>query len=120
GYNNLQAFFALGLVLAALAHSLKSMKLAAFAFLGLAMGFCFYVYPAALYVIPLPLLGLLIYLPALTRDSIKRWGWMILSVLLVIYPLFVQPKYWQEKLPGTFLSTQMGSSTARITLNTLT
>jgi 4-amino-4-deoxy-L-arabinose transferase-like glycosyltransferase len=119
GYNNLQAFFALSLVLAILTYSLKSTKPTAFAFLGLAMGFCFYVYPAALYVMPLPFFGLLIFLPPTNQDSIKRWGWMILSCLLVIYPLFFQPKYWQEKIPGTFLFTQMDSSAAKILKNIL-
>jgi hypothetical protein len=106
GYNNLQAFFALGLVLAALAWSLKSMKLISFTGLGLAMGFCFYVYPAALYVVPLPILGLLIHLPPVNRSAVQRWSWTLLSCLLVIYPLLMQPKYWQEKIPGTFLSTE--------------
>jgi 4-amino-4-deoxy-L-arabinose transferase-like glycosyltransferase len=106
GYNNLQALFALGLVLAALAWSLKSLKLISFTCLGLAMGFCFYVYPAALYIVPLPILGLLIHLPPVDRPALKRWGWALLSCLLLIYPLLMQPKYWQEKIPGTFLSDE--------------
>jgi hypothetical protein len=106
GYNNLQAFFALGMVLAALTWSLRSMKLISFACLGLAVGFCFYVYPAALYVVPLPMLGLLIHLPPVNQAAIKRWGWTLLSCLILIYPLLMQPKYWQEKIPGTFLSDQ--------------
>ncbi len=106
GYNNLQAFFALGLVLAALVWALKSMKLISFISLGLAMGFCFYVYPAALYVVPLPMLGLLIHLPPVNRLALQRWAWMLLSCLILIYPLLMQPKYWQEKIPGTFLSDQ--------------
>jgi 4-amino-4-deoxy-L-arabinose transferase-like glycosyltransferase len=58
GYNNLQALFATGLVLASLTWALQSMKPIAFSATGLVMGLCFYIYPAALYVVPLPVLNL--------------------------------------------------------------
>ena len=54
GYNNLQALFAEALVLASAAWAVRTRRPVAFALLGAGMGFCFYVYPAALYVVPLP------------------------------------------------------------------
>lgn len=117
GYNNLQAFFALGLVLAAMTWTLRSMRLAAFAFLGLAVGLCFYIYPAALYVTPLPVLGLLIYFPPKNRDAWTRWGWMIVAAALLLYPLIAQPKYWEAKIPGTFLYTDVSSSAGELGRN---
>jgi len=123
GYNNLQALFALGLVFAAFTWGLRSMKIVAFSMLGLCMGLCFYLYPAALYVIPLPILGLLIYLPPTNKDALKRWGWMILSASLLVYPLIAQPKYWEVKVAGTFFyadaSNSIGALIKNISLNTL-
>ncbi len=110
GYNNLQALFGLGLVLAACTWALQSMRILAFSMLGLSMGLCFYIYPAALYVIPLPILGLFIYLPPTHKTALKRWGWMLLSAALLFYPLIAQPKYWAAKIAGTFLYTDVSNS----------
>ena len=103
GYNNLQALFAETLVLAAAAWAVRTRRPLAFALLGAAMGFCFYVYPAALYVVPLPLLLLLLYLPPVSRAAIGRWGVMLLSAFILIIPLLAQPGYWQAKIAGTLL-----------------
>jgi len=119
GYNNLQAFFAMGLVLAALAWTLQSMRPTSFAFLGLVMGMCFYLYPAALYVVPLPIIGLLIYLPPNNKEALQRWGWMIISTSLLIYPLVVQPAYWQAKIAGTFFYTDASASFGALIRNIL-
>ncbi len=119
GYNNLQAFFAMGLVLAAFTWALKSMKPIAFSATGLAMGFCFYIYPAALYVVPLPILGFLIFIPPINKAALKRWAWMILSTALLTYPLIAQPRYWQAKIPGTFLYTNAGDSLGMFVQNVL-
>lgn len=110
GYNNLQALFGLGLVLAVFTWALKSGRKVAFAFLGLAMGLCFYLYPAALYIVPLPIFGLLIFAPPVNKDRLTQWGWMLVSMLLLIYPLFYQPQYWQEKIPGTLLHIDFASA----------
>lgn len=63
GYNNLQALWVLGLALAAAAWAIRSRSWLAYAALGAALGLCFYVYPAALYVPPVALLLLLCYAP---------------------------------------------------------
>src|SRR5207248_1981548 len=34
----------------------------------------------------------------------RRWAAMIVSLCALIMPLFLQPQYWQEKLPGTALN----------------
>ncbi len=103
GYDNLQAFFAMSLALWATAWALRSMRLLAFVVLGLALGFCFYVYPAALYVVPLPLLLLLLYAPPTSKPAIRRWVIVALSMFLLIFPLLLQPGYWEAKRAGTFL-----------------
>jgi hypothetical protein len=105
GYNNLQALFAMSLALWATAWALNTRRHLAFAVLGLAIGFCFYVYPAALYVIPIPGLFLLVYAPPRSRRAVVGWAILIVSALLCIFPLFLQPDYWQSKLAGTFLGS---------------
>lgn len=111
GYNNLQALFALSLVLWASARALRTRSPFSYALLGLTIGFCFYVYPAALYAIPIPILLLLFYAPPVDRQMTKRWAVMAAFALLLIYPLFLQPEYWQTKIAGTFLySSQLTHS----------
>ena len=117
GYNNLQALFAMGLVLASFSWALQSMRILAFSLTGLVMGVCFYLYPASLYVILLPLIGALIYFPPIHKESLKRWGWMIMSVSLLIYPLIGQFQYWEAKIPGTFLYTEASSSAGTLIQN---
>jgi 4-amino-4-deoxy-L-arabinose transferase-like glycosyltransferase len=101
GYNNLQALFAEALVLAFAAWAVRTRRLFAFALLGAGMGFCFYVYPAALYVVPLPIVLLLFYLPPVTRAALGRWVVMLVSASILIMPLLIQPGYWQAKIAGT-------------------
>lgn len=102
GYNNLQALLAMALVLALAAWALRSMRYLAYVLLGLGIGFCFYVYPAALYVVPLPLLLVLLFAPPTSKPIVSRWGLMLLSTILLIFPLFPQSGYWLAKIPGTF------------------
>jgi 4-amino-4-deoxy-L-arabinose transferase-like glycosyltransferase len=104
GYNNLQALLALSLVLWAGGRAVKTRRLFSFVILGLSLGFCFYLFPAALYAIPVPILLLMFYYPPTSRRSLKRWVLMIVIALVLISPLFLQPDYWQEKIPGTFLN----------------
>jgi len=103
GYNNLQSFFTLGLILWAASLAIQTRRLSSYAFLGLAIGFCFYVYPAALYTIILPLILLVIYDPPTSKDAVLRWGILSASSLAIIFPLFFQPQYWSIKRAGTFL-----------------
>jgi hypothetical protein len=104
GYNNLQA------VLASFTWALKSMRPLAFSVTGLCMGLCFYLYPAALYVVPLPIIGLLFFLPPTNKEALKRWGWMAVSAMLLFFPLIAQPNYWKAKVAGTFMYTDAGNS----------
>jgi hypothetical protein len=103
GYNNLQAFFTLGLILWAVSHAILTRRLSAYVLLGLSMGFCFYVYPAALYTLFLPLILLLVYEPPVSKNALAHWGVMAISSLALIFPLFFQPSYWSIKEAGTFL-----------------
>ncbi len=104
GYNNLQALFALLLVLAVAAWALRWKQPFVFALLGSAMALCFYLYPAALYVVPLPILLLLMYYPPTSRQAIGRWLVMVVAWGAMIYPLLIQPIYWEAKRAGTFFN----------------
>lgn len=106
GYNNLQAFFAMALALWTGAWAVRTRRWLAFVVLGTALGLCFYVYPAALYVLPLPLLLLLFYDPPMSEPAIRRWGTMIISLLILVFPLFLQPGYWKTKVAGTLFYNQ--------------
>jgi hypothetical protein len=117
GYNNLQALFIMGAVLAAFAWALKSMRPLAFCVTGLCMGLCFYLYPAALYVVPLPIIGLLFFLPPTNKEALKRWSWMAVSAAILFYPLIAQPNYWAAKVAGTFMYTDAGNSFAALIEN---
>ncbi len=101
GYNNPQALFVMSLALWAAAWALRSKRPLAFVVLGLASGSCFYVYPAALWAVPLPFLLLLLYDPPRSKPAIRRWAFLIVSMLLLIFPLLLQPGYWESKEAGT-------------------
>jgi hypothetical protein len=104
GYNNTQALFAMSLALAASVWAVRSKRMLAFVVLGLAMGLCFYVYPAALYVLPVPGLLLLCYAPPRSRQMAGRWVALAATVMLCISPLLIQPGYWESKIVGTLLA----------------
>jgi 4-amino-4-deoxy-L-arabinose transferase-like glycosyltransferase len=104
GYNNLQALFAMSLVLWASAWAVRSLRSLAFVTLGLCVGFCFYVYPAALYATLLPVLLLLFYLPPRSKEVWRKWGITAFTVLVVILPLIFQDDYWQSKTFGLALN----------------
>lgn len=103
GYNNLQALFVMSFAFWAITRAIQTQRLAAFAVLGLSLGSCFYVYPAALYIIPLPLLLLFLYLPPRSKALTLRWLVVLLTMLALLFPLLSQPEYWQAKVPGTIL-----------------
>jgi hypothetical protein len=104
GYTNLQALFALSLNLCVAAWAVRSKRPLAFAALGAALAFCFYSYPGALYVLPYPLLLLLFYDPPRSRAALGRWGLMLSVLGILIYPLFLQPLYWEAKGGGTIFN----------------
>jgi 4-amino-4-deoxy-L-arabinose transferase-like glycosyltransferase len=100
GYNNLQALFALSLALSAMGWAVQSRTNLAYTAAGLSMGLCFYVYPAALYIVPLPLLLMLFYNPPKNRRALQGWAVLTSALVLCLMPLFVQPEYWQTKGMG--------------------
>ncbi len=102
GYNNLQALAALLLALWAASRAMGSPRVFPFVFVGAVQAFCFYLFPAALYAVPLPLLLLWIFDRPRTRAALRRWAAMLGALLLGIAPLFLQPAYWQSKVAGTF------------------
>jgi 4-amino-4-deoxy-L-arabinose transferase-like glycosyltransferase len=116
GYNNLQSYFALSLVLAGAAFAIRTRKLSAYAITGAAVGFCFYIYPAALYTIPLPFLLLLFYTPPTNKETIKRWGVLIFVSLVFLLPILLQEAFTDALMAGTLLNkpdlTANSSSTA--------
>ncbi len=105
GYNNLQAFFLLAVVLYFASRTIACRRAFDFASLGAACGLCFYVYPAALFVPPLAILLLLFYDPPLRRRAIRNWAIFSLCFMVLLLPLFSQQEYWLNKIPGTFLYT---------------
>jgi hypothetical protein len=104
GYNNLQALFALLLALAVTAWALRWKQPLVFALLGSAIALCFYLYPASLYVVPVPILLLLMYYPPKSRPAIGRWLVMLTAWAAMIYPLLIQPVYWRTKVEGTIFN----------------
>ncbi len=100
GYNNLQAFFTLSLALSTMGWAVQRRTNLAYTAAGLSLGLCFYVYPAALYIIPLPLLLLLFYNPPKNRQALQGWALTVAALGLCLLPLFVQPEYWQTKGMG--------------------
>jgi hypothetical protein len=104
GYNNLQALFAFSLALAVAAWALRTQQSLAFAVLGSVLALCFYLFPAALYVVPLPLLLLLLYYPPVSRPALNHWLVMLAAWLALLYPLLLQPAYWLTKVPGTLFN----------------
>jgi len=102
GYNNLQALFTLMLGLWAAGWAARAQRPLAFVILGLALGLGFYVYPAALMVLPVPIVFLLFYAPPVSRRRAGLWAVMALAAVMLIFPLLLQPDYWSTKAAGTF------------------
>ena len=115
GYNNLQAFFILSLNLWAVTWTIKTRRPLGFVLLGTTLGLCFYVYPAALFIPPIPLLLLMFYHPPKSRSAIQHWSITIVTTLLLMLPLFLQPDYWITKISGTlFYSPELIQSASRL------
>ncbi|TLN01347.1 hypothetical protein FDZ74_15890, partial [bacterium] len=103
GYNNPQALFLLGLLLWAGSQAVFVRNRFSYAVLGAVMGLALYIYPAALYALPLPVLLILFYDPPNARANWPRYLAAAALFVLLYLPVLFQPEYWPEKLPGTFL-----------------
>ncbi len=115
GYDKFQAYLAMGMLLAATACAVRTRRMIAFVGLGFSAALCFYVYPAALYVLPLPVFLLLPYVPPKSRAVLARWGMAGAICLLTIFPLPFQPTYFPGKRPGTvYYNPELMSSTSRL------
>jgi len=115
GYDKFQAYLAVALLFAAAACAVRTRRMIAFVAMGFAAALCFYAYPAALYVLPLPAFLLLFYAPP--RDRATRLSWAIagLTTALAILPLPFQPTYFSGKRPGTvYYNPELVSSASRL------
>jgi hypothetical protein len=101
GYDKFQAYLAMGMLLAATACAVRTRRMVAFVGLGFSAALCFYVYPAALYILPLPAFLLLFFVPPKSREALARWVMAGAVALLTIFPLPFQPTYFEGKRPGT-------------------
>lgn len=104
GYNNLQAFFVMALVLSVSAWTIKTKRRIQYVALGLSLGLCFYVYPAALYVLGIWLIFMLFYNPPNTKEAARNWSVMGGMFLIMVLPLVVQPDYWRTLIAGTMFN----------------
>lgn len=103
GYNNLQALFILALVLSVAAWTIKTEFRIRYVILGVCFGFCFYVYPAALYVFVIGLIFMLFYNPPITKEVARNWLVMGGICMIMVLPILLQPGFWQTKVAGTLL-----------------
>lgn len=104
GYNNLQALFTFGVLMAAVGHAFQRPGRFSYALVGAASGICFYVYPAALYALPIAVLWLVWFDFPKNSKALKRWLSYLLPLIILLLPLMVQPTYWQTKIAGTFFN----------------
>ena len=104
GYDNPQAFFMLGLTLWLAAEAVFSRRPVVYAILGLVMGFCLYSYPAALYVLPLPVILMAIY--DFPKSKAAVWRWLLWTGIfgILVLPLLFQPAYAQGKVEGLYVN----------------
>jgi hypothetical protein len=115
GYDKFQAYLAMALLLAAAACAIRTRRMIAFVGMGLSAALCFYVYPAALYVVPLPFFLLLVYAPPVDRATLLRWAVAVLAAVLTIFPLPFQQNYFEGKRPGTvFYSPELAHTPATL------
>ena len=122
GYNNLQALLVMSIVLACGGWAVKRKQLLPMVFFGLSLGLCFYVFPAALYVLPVAVFMLVFFDPPLSTAARKRWGVMLLSTFFLLLPLLIQADYWENKIQGTVffvpaIVSTVGSAIAHILSN---
>ncbi|MEP6769626.1 MAG: hypothetical protein ABJC61_13215 [Acidobacteriota bacterium] len=106
GYPNLQAHLTVALLLSAAAWAIRTKRTLAFTCVGLAAAACCYVYPAALYCLPLPALLLAIYDPPRSREAALRWANAAGAFLLSAFPLLLLPEFFLSKLSGVFYGNE--------------
>jgi hypothetical protein len=116
GYDKFQAYLAMSLLLASTACAIRTRRTLAYAFIGFAAALCFYVYPAALYIVPFAFFLLLLYAPPVDRSTAVRWALAGLVTVLVVFPLPFQPTYFEGKRPGTVFYNPELSRSARTLL----
>ena len=104
GYNNLQALFVMILILWMASRALKAQTPSAYFLLGISMAGCFYSFPAALYMLPLPVFLLLLFNPPSSRATWRKYLVMLAGLALFILPLAFQPEFWLEMVKGTALN----------------
>ena len=115
GYDKFQAYLAMALLLSAAACAIRTRRMISFVGMGLAAALCFYVYPAALYVVPLPFFLLLVYAPPVDRATLAGWAVAVLATVLTVFPLPFQPNYFEGKRPGTvFYSPELARTPATL------
>jgi hypothetical protein len=103
GYYSLQALFLMTLIFWAAGLAVQTKHPLSFTLLGFAMGGCFYTYPYALYVLPLPIFLLLLYLPPKSRTAARLWGHLLIPFAMLSLPLLFRPAYWRMLIHGTYL-----------------
>ncbi len=101
GYNNLQALFVLSLGLGLGGQAVRTRRPLYYALLGLALGLCFYVYPAAVYTFAPVGLLLLFFDPPTSRGAVGRWLRLALPLGMLAAPLLFQPKFFETMVSGT-------------------
>jgi len=104
GYDNPQAFFMSGLTLWLAAEAVVTRRPVLYALLGLAMGFCLYSFPAALYILPLPFIMMVLFDFPKSKPAIRRWAWCIGIACIMAIPLIFQPAYFQNKIVGLYIN----------------
>ena len=113
GYNNLQALFVMSLVLWLTEIAVRSGRPIAYSALGIGMAGCFYVFPGALYVLPLPLVLIAMHSPGRGRNGLGMIALALASLLLLTLPLVLQAEFWESKLAGVFVhDRELASNTA--------
>jgi len=103
GYSSLHAYLAMAFVLGASAWAVRTRRPFAFTSVGFAMASCLYLYPAALYVLPLPVILLVIYDPPKSSRAIFRWA-NLLVAFLIPFPWLLQPGFLLRLPPGVFVT----------------
>lgn len=111
GYNNLQGFLVIGLILWTSGWAVQSKRLVAFVAVGVAQALSFYTFNGALIGVPLAWLIFLLYdwprKPYL--PTVARWAVSGLTLGVIILPLLLQEKYWDTLLSVT-AHTQMAET----------
>jgi hypothetical protein len=67
------------------------------------MGFCFYSYPSALYILPIAVLLLAMFDLPKNKAAIRRWAYCAGMACIIVIPLVVQPNYYTGKSEGLFI-----------------